>query len=356
MKKNLVQALLVFIVIILAVLAPMSNPVAAFIPDYQYNLNPPTSNPAGWVKVRWLLTASGCSGCTCGAEWTPGSQTGLFEKPGDRTPRGHNEGDDSAPGGGAVNDPRAQCSDGEWAAGTWYHNAIFPVVWTLGPCTWHGSVYVCTYNGSWGAATWDGWNFAENDDCCVGGICDDPDPDPTPCACPGDSWSYATPSTTLIGIEPPYPLVVGQDPEDVGATLVFQNVLGPSTHTWYGPDCPACPAHTATVQDTLSNGGTVDFNLTEASKDWIINEVGRLYPGAAPKHPDWIAEELVWSSCYRNGDDHVCTGRAHFPAEDPGLYDAQIYITAALNGPRTHGPYAFLNAVQVWLLETRLYQ
>ena len=346
MRRRLYLTILL-LVLTLTIVRPAPSFAAL---DYRYVLNPPTGNPAGWAKVRWLLTASGCSGTTCGSDWTPGSQTGLFEKTGDRTSKGHNEGDGNAPGGGSVRDPRAQCPDGEWAAGTWYHNAVFPVVWTSAGCT--GEMpRTCTFNGSWGSATWDGWNFAENDVCLGGG---GPGPTPRPCTCPGDSWSYATPSTTLTGIEPPYPVVVGQDPEDVGATLVFQTVLGPATHTWYGPACPACPVHTATVRDTLSTG-TVDFNLTEASKDWIINEVGRLYPGAEPKHPDWVAEELVWSGCYRNGDDHVCTGRAHFPAEDPGLYDAQIYITAALNGPRTHGPYTFLNAVQVWLLETRLY-
>ena len=179
MRKRIFGAL-VLAAVLAALVVPASRPAYAAI-EWRYVLHPPGSPPAGWVQVRWVLTASGCSGCQCGSNWQPGTQTGLMEKPADRQTVGRNQGPTSSPWG-STGDPRAQCANGEWAAGTWYHNAIFSVVWTFGGCRWEGAVRVCDYYGSWGSKTWEGGNFAENDDCCADGGCGgDGDPQPTPC-------------------------------------------------------------------------------------------------------------------------------------------------------------------------------
>ncbi|HIQ01182.1 MAG TPA: hypothetical protein EYH30_03480 [Anaerolineales bacterium] len=354
MRQTARATVTVVLLLILTVIFLRHPQPARAVTEWRHVLHPPTSPPAGWVHVRWILVASGCSGCTCGSTWQPGSQEGLMEKPGDRRTVGRNEGPTSSPWGSTA-DPRAQCPEsGEWAAGTWYHNAVFPVNWTFGGCRWEpGAVRVCDWYGSWGSPTWEGGNFAENDDCCADGGCDDGDDDWIPCTCPAAFWSYSSPSFSLLATDPPYPLVVGQDPDRVGTTVTFRVSLGPATHTWYGPECPACPAHTETVRDRIDDG-SADIILTQESRDWIVNELGLRYYGAEPKHPDWYGIPLDLYDCRYEGNTHVCTASAWIPAEDPGEYDVNATIVAGLNGPRLRGPY-HLGRVKVWMLDTTLW-
>ena len=50
---------------------------------------------------------------------------------------------------------------GQWAAGNWYHNAVWTTFWTQEWTRW-GTRWVEHWNGS---PNWEGWNFAEDNRC-----------------------------------------------------------------------------------------------------------------------------------------------------------------------------------------------
>jgi len=114
----------------------------------------------GWVPMAILLVESGCYGTECGSQWTPQAQEYLFELKADRIHRGQGEGDSSPPFPLLVSDPRARCM-GQWAAGNWYHNAVWTTFWTQEWTRW-GTRWVEHWNGS---PNWEGWNFAEDNRC-----------------------------------------------------------------------------------------------------------------------------------------------------------------------------------------------
>lgn len=323
---------------------------------FVWTAHPPSGPPSGWVYVTYYLGSSGCSGCECSSNWNPGPASGVMEKPGDRTSCARGQGPTSSPWG-STGDGRASCPNGQPAAGTWYHNSTWYVAWSCGITGYQNGIMYGDCYGSWAGPTWEGGNFAEDDNCCDGGTCTPPPgtpgATPTPCACPAGGWSYATPSFSNLATTPPYPVVVGQDPNRKGTTISFRVSLGPATHTWYGPECPSCPAHSETVRDSIV-GGAADVVLTQESRNWITNVLGRRYYGARPKHPEWLGQPLTLSGCHYEGDTHVCTASVHVPAEDPGQYDIVATITAGLNGPRNHAP-ASVGRIRVWMIDTTIW-
>ena len=303
MKKFGTPFLAAVLTAVMVALAVPARPAYAVV-EWQYDLYPPASPPAGWVQVRWILTSSGCSGCTCGSNWQPGTQTGLMEKPGDRQTVGRNEGPTSSPWGSTA-DPRAQCPEsGEWAAGTWYHNAVFPVEWTFGGCRWEGPVRVCDYYGSWGSKTWEGGNFAENDECCSDGGCG-PGPGPTPCP----SGSGRDPaSMTDFAYRPNYPVVVGQDGDGFYITASFHQ-----GRTWW-EDCDG--RH---YQDDPITRVDVSVSLAESSVRWIREDLARRYPGADVKDTYPKTSTLYGGPGRANVSVRWPSG-GYFEAVDPGHY------------------------------------
>ena len=184
----------------------------------------------GWVPVVILLVESGCYGTECSSLWTPDPQKYLFEFKADRTRRGQGEGDGSPPSGLPVRDPRARCM-GQWAAGTWYHNAVWTTFWTQEWTCW-GTRWVEHWNGN---PNWEGWNFAENDRCPQ--ATPTPRPGPTPTRsdpnqqCPA-TRTTATPPTSKVWFEPPYPVVIAQDPEKKGVDVHIQVTTYPVRYEW----------------------------------------------------------------------------------------------------------------------------
>lgn len=141
--------------------------------------------------------------------------------------------------------------------------------------------------------------------CCVGGSVP-PGPGPGPC-----TPSYDAPTVTLAGHTPPFPIVFGQDPDELGfdATVIAVGGLENS-------GCDNGPA-----QQALSSVNLDFLALSDESVSWIEHDLAQFYPGARvkdfyPAHPDFqvsingVNGSLVF----------------HHDPLDPGMYD--IHVTA----------------------------
>lgn len=334
---------------------------------YNYVISPPSGSPAGgWVQVT-LFLAPGCSGCTCGSNWTPGSSQGLFENPGDRMTVGRGSGGDPAPvWSGRQICPAGTVGAGLPVAGTWYHNARFDVVYGSETCTLDYATHTvnCTVPSSWGGMIADGWVFAPSDDCCDGGGCGGGGGGGggggvggRDCGCPGESWAYATPAAGPLRWEPEYPVVVGQDPSRHGVYAIADVWVDPAKRTYYalnpnlvdGNGCFICEQRTESVRDTLK---AVDMRLqlTPASQDWITHDLARRYPGAKVYAPDLSAPATLYG-CHYAGDMHVCVARAQVLTRDPGYWTAEATLTTQFTGAHA---WEFRERVPVYLKDSTL--
>ncbi|MBN1887891.1 MAG: hypothetical protein JW850_07860 [Thermoflexales bacterium] len=374
MPKRLVQ-LSVCVLLLLGVRS-------SFAQSGSYNHVMTYTSPDGWSHVTWYLQASGCSGSTCSSEWVPNVESALFERVPDRVDRAHGEGDGSPPSGLPVGErPRQKCGDGQWAAGTWHHNGIFYSYWKydgMDVTTTPINVY---WVEAWNSPSWEGWNFAHTDTCAMGTPTPGPTPPPTatpdpsdPLRCPGPSTS---PLAFTLGVTytPPNPIVVGQDPDREGVSLVVQSAQPGCRYYWWervtrefcGPEgdtvnFPCNAAHTwgrywrdwscaegydvsnpNHIHCTTNNGRdghrvaiceqkfldltdnvvSVEavFNLTQTSRDWITNDLSVRYPGATIKgsYPWTVAGSLTPG--YR-------LGFVRAQVQDPGWYDVTMRVWA----------------------------
>ena len=337
---------------------------------YVWHTHPPSGSPGdGWAPVEVILTPSGCSGCDCGGSWAPNTAQGLMERPADRVTVGHGAPGDRSPAW----DPRDVCPPGtdlagELTAGTWYHNANFDIECVTGGCDYdyaHMTAY-CEVHCHWGGMLNDGWVFIEDDDCCPSGTCHPPDPG----ACPPESWRYSDISAGNWRTAPSFPVVIGQDPSNLGVDLLFDLTLPPATRTWYEevvecqptpeplpgetPEPPvcvtSCEEHQLSVRDTI-NGAEATLDLQEASRRWIENELALRYPHAAVRQPH-LRDSATLHACYYAGNTHHCTALVHLEPEDPGYYDLSAGATADLGGGRS---FSFSGAdVLIYLKDTTL--
>ena len=144
--------------------------------------------------------------------------------------------------------------------------------------------------------------------CCVGSTAPTPGPGPGPGPC---TPSYDAPTVTLAGVTPPFPIVFGQDPDELGfdATVIAVGGLENS-------DCDNGPA-----QQALSSLNLDFLALSDESVNWIEYDLAQFYPGARvkdyyPYHPNFqvIINGVNGSLVF------------HHDPLDPGLYD--IHVTA----------------------------
>jgi hypothetical protein len=156
-------------------------------------------------------------------------------------------------------------------------------------------------------------------DCCGGGGGDDDDPDDP--EDPGDPGGpprvtpcvavYNPPTVSLGGYEPPFPIVIGQDPDEVGVDVTAMARGGIKTNSCQG-------LLVARLTGFTLNG----VNLSAASRHWITGELARVYPGAEilDTYPLLPAAEVK----LRLGTG---TMTLHFDPLDPGTYDFQITVS-----------------------------
>jgi len=310
MKRFLSVFFLALVVLSIVAVPALADPPGG----YDYILHPPTNPPAGWVMVGQLLVHSGCTGCDCGAAWRPGNETGLVEKPADRTTVGHDQGDGTPPGApyAVGHYPRPKCARGEWSAGTWYHNAVFQIVYDGNPiCRWTdgGSVRICDYYGAWGGTNWEGWNFAADDSCTGDATPGVPGPAATPTPCPITARGHVHSAMTNFAYAPAYPVVVGQGGSGFYATASFRE-----GKSWYR-DC-----HGTHDQDDPIVFIGLTTSLAPSSIDWIEHDLASRYYGATVQG-SYPQQATLYAGAGRATVATRWPGSNFYRALDPGYYE-----------------------------------
>lgn len=210
---------------------------------------------------------------------------------------------------------------------------------------------------------------------------------------------------TLVATKdaPSNPVVVNQDPNRTGVDLTWTVNILPTVYT-YGVwqiipypnhgDCkslnaeclvnqsdkPCCTGLYCEPNNPNSGNGTcsVDPNypplwdcvdsslefredivaitakavLTESSRNWILNDLSRAYPGTTLQHPEWSF--LNTKTCKWDHDICIWTHtEGHVPIVDPGWYD--LLITGTTEGTDYTPPRVFTvinGTFGVWLVES----
>ncbi len=178
-----------------------------------------------------------------------------------------------------------------------------------------------------------------------------PTPAPSECAQPSIKRGEISAQAQLL--DPPHPLVVGQDPTKRGVDLEFRLTIGPTIYTWYeaveqhecvyvadgsGAGCPGehagnpyyqyntwieCVPHQVVYQET-AQWVVTQATLGEQSRQWILNQLSVRYPGAYLHHPDWTWTNPPAQSGFQ-GDTFVWTARLlNVPVADPGRYGLTV--------------------------------
>ncbi|MBU0495300.1 MAG: hydroxyisourate hydrolase, partial [Chloroflexi bacterium] len=171
---------------------------------------------------------------------------------------------------------------------------------------------------------------------------------------PDDIYHWCSPQVEL-GWEPPYPVVVGQDPDQVGVTLVVTATVYDIRRTWYTCNVPlvdgGCPAghvitHTEWIPDALDVSGLppdtrANLALTPASQQAILTTLAERYPGLRIYQAYWPWEGLAFVFQDRNvaggcpGQRFVAT--QNFPLADPGDYEVTVRVTTMFPPPSLRG-------------------
>jgi hypothetical protein len=205
-------------------------------------------------------------------------------------------------------------------------------------------------------------------------------------------------------IDPPYPVVVGQDDANRGADIMWTVEVPPTTYIYYdqiveggtcryvgdgsGSGCPGPDTYDSIVgagswQSWMARDNDWDVtgaqrircvrrtqsfteqivwwqtlaNLTAVSRDWILGDLAVRYPGASLYRPDWLW--FPGSNGYVRGDGTFVVEwieeRVQF--QDPGTYDMSV-MGFTTGTPVTESRYFELPAggFDVWLHEAALSQ
>ena len=138
-------------------------------------------------------------------------------------------------------------------------------------------------------------------------------------------------------ISPPFPLTIGQDPNEVGVTVSLDARGGKKTNNCNGPD-----------RANIKEFQVVGISLAQSSRDWITQELAAWYLGAYvkgsyPMAPDW-AQAL-------NLNKKRATLTFHFSPLDPGYY---IVTVKAVQDRGSDKDTTAQLRVPVYLLETSI--
>jgi len=130
---------------------------------------------------------------------------------------------------------------------------------------------------------------------------------PAPTACVPQ---YHAPTVSMGGYTPPYPLVLGQDPDELGVDVTILAQGGSKTNS-----CPGDPRGTIT---TFQLGEVI---LSPEAIARIQGELQKAYPGARvlgsyPLHPS--PSKSLGSNA---------SLRFHFDPQDPGAYNVVVTVT-----------------------------
>ena len=132
-------------------------------------------------------------------------------------------------------------------------------------------------------------------------------PTPVPTACVPH---YHAPTLSMGGYTPPYPLVLGQDPDEIGVDVTLLAQGGSKTNS-----CPGDP------RGTITTFQLDEVTLSPEAIARIKGELQKAYPGARvlgsyPLHP---------SPSTSLGSN--ASLRFHFDPQDPGAYNVVVTVT-----------------------------
>jgi hypothetical protein len=233
-----------------------------------------------------------------------------------------------------------------------------------------------------------------------------PIPQETDAQCPGDMIVQSPIRVSGELVDPPFPVVVGQDPAKRGADLVWRVEIPPVIHTWYekvtvdplivcsyvgdgsGEGCPEPESQydviegapgwdpqladdpnwqvyereviecveNVTIYTEHLNWIRVAATLSQDSRDWI--EHGGLqqrYPGARLYQPDWEWMPLLFGNVLSDGTYIWEWGEEEIQFRDPGQYG--MGVKGGTSGTPVTDPRFFdleAGEFSVWLYEATL--
>jgi hypothetical protein len=180
-------------------------------------------------------------------------------------------------------------------------------------------------------------------------------------------------SRNAVKTAPNYPLVVGQDPGRTGVTVTFSASAAPTIYRYWtleaerecapGPDgsgrynCGGgaghtvvtgwyCERHEISYPECIASASGA-LRLTQASRDWIVNELAIRYPGAYVHRPSFAFSGPIacaWSYTAQR-----------VQIEDPGQW--QAFVNGQTSGTPVSPARSFggpAGSFQVWLKETAI--
>jgi hypothetical protein len=185
---------------------------------------------------------------------------------------------------------------------------------------------------------------------------------PSKPTCPAPSVKPGAISASASKTAPPYPLVVGQDPDRRGVDVEFTASVAPTIYTYYTTipiyeercrtvlgveQCTnvvvgyTCQAHSRSYPECIASASAA-MSLSQESREWILNELSIRYPEAYLHHPNF---GFSGGGCvYSASQDRV-------PVADPGNWN--LRISGTTSGTAVSGPRSFSRGgtFEVWLKE-----
>jgi hypothetical protein len=185
---------------------------------------------------------------------------------------------------------------------------------------------------------------------------------PPPTKCPGSSVKLGAISASANKLDPPYPLVVGQDPGKRGVDVAFSASVAPTIYTYYTPvpiyeercktvlgvqKCSnvvtgySCQVHTKSYPECIASASS-SMSLSKDSRDWILNELSIRYPEAYLHHPNFS---------FSGGGCKYYASKNHVQVADPGNWNMKI--SGNTSGTPVSGPRSFSRSsvFSAWLKE-----
>ncbi len=218
-----------------------------------------------------------------------------------------------------------------------------------------------------------------------------PTPPPSADQCPPPEVVRAPPAIEPLISRPPYPVVVGQDPERLGVIyemtvrvppVIYRRwerdpdicvpvpdadqdgrpdrggscwtTIGDPPVTWPGDLRPGgCRLVEERYADPIDGEGLLMMTLRPSSREWIEGELAQRYPGARVRMPEI---RLPITGASEILEDKTCILRASVNPKpvDPGIYDVEfIFYTS---GTPVSDPIEVRRRIEqkVWLMESTI--
>ena len=180
-----------------------------------------------------------------------------------------------------------------------------------------------------------------------------------PPPCPEPSIRPGAISASASQVAPPYPLVVGQDPDRRGVDLSFSASVGATIYTYYVQQpiiervCTTtlgchnkvtghtCERKTRSYPECIESA-SASISLSQNSREWILNELSIRYPEAYLHHPNF---SFNGSGCV------FSVSKQNVQVADPGNWN--VHLSGNTSGTPVSAPRSFSrNSVfQAWLKE-----